>query len=81
LTALSRENAEGLKKTTPQALKLSRLKAEHGPGSDAAHFNARLTVPGLALVTTFMTTPLLARVYPTQQRWQELAPARTEKAA
>jgi len=35
----------------------------------------------MALVTTFMTTPLLAWIYPAQLRWQELASAETARAA
>jgi len=35
----------------------------------------------MAMVTTFMTTPLLELIYPARQRWHELAPARTAMAA
>ena len=35
----------------------------------------------MAMVTTFMTTPLLELIYPARQHWRELAPARTERAA
>lgn len=35
----------------------------------------------MALVTTFMTTPLLDLIYPAQSRWQELAPAKAAMAA
>jgi len=35
----------------------------------------------MAMITTFMTTPLLELIYPARQRWHELAPARTARAA
>jgi Kef-type K+ transport system membrane component KefB len=35
----------------------------------------------MALVTTFLTTPLLELIYPAQSRWQELATAKTVRAA
>jgi Kef-type K+ transport system membrane component KefB len=35
----------------------------------------------MALVTTFMTTPVLEQIYPAQSRWQELAPAEAARAA
>jgi len=35
----------------------------------------------MALVTTFMTTPLLEVMYPAQRGWQELAAVKTAKAA
>jgi len=33
----------------------------------------------MALVTTFMTTPLLELMHPAQERWQDLAPAKTPR--
>lgn len=35
----------------------------------------------MALVTTFMTTPLLDLVYPAQQHWQDIAAVKTARAA
>src|SRR5206468_5618086 len=35
----------------------------------------------MALVTTFMTTPLLDLVYPSQQHWQDIAAVKTARAA
>jgi len=35
----------------------------------------------MALVTTFMTTPLLEVLYPAQGRWQELPAVKTARAA
>jgi hypothetical protein len=35
----------------------------------------------MALVTTFMTTPLLKLVYPTPELWQEFTAAKTARTA